>query len=377
MKNLKLIFTAIFMFAFVGPFGTALAFGASFLAGSVSSGLTMANPLDISEVNSVLGAYMRKFEKEIWRLATQDIQLENYMTKVPGISDEYVTYLSKNGEFLQAKQPGWQPKGGVSFHPRINKVRQIKMDYTLEDQDLNQLFTSHLAYLATEEGQRDKWPIVKYIVMEHIIPGIREEISKMSAFGEYVAPTPGTAGLSINAVDGILTVVDNEIAASNLGTLTTGEFDIDNVVDQIEGFVDQQPVKYRHMAGTILASPEVVKLYWRGRRKDFGQNMDYKAIYDGIPVEGTKKIIVAIDEFAGTQRIIETPKKNLLCMYDKVYVPSSPFVIQQDKRDLHILTDFKRGYGFATLEDIVFVNDVAVPEPEGEEEGEGGGGGGE
>jgi hypothetical protein len=369
MKNLKLFFTAIFMFALAGPLGAGLAFGASFLASGTSSSVMFG--IDVTQLNGVLGEYMRKFEKEIWRLATNEIQLENYMRKVPGISDEYVSTLSRHTEFLQPKQPGWQPKGAASFESRINKVRPIKMDVTLTDEDLDQLHRSYLAYMASEEGQRDKWPIVKYIVQEHIVPAIREEIAAFSANGVYVAPTPGTPGDSINSVDGILTIITNEITDSNLGALTTGEFEQTTIIDQIDAWIDQQPTKYRKMAGNILASPEVVAMYWRARRAQFGGNTDYKGSYDMINVEGTKKTLIAIDEFAGTQRILETPKKNLLCMYDQIEVPTTPFFIQQEKRDLHILTDFKRGYGFATLEEIVFVNDVAEPLVGGDEEGEG------
>lgn len=367
MKTFKSLFAAILMFALAGPLGAGLAFGASMLTSGSSTAMIMG--IDVSQLNGVLGAYMRKFEAEIWRLATQDIQLENYMRKVPGVSDEYVSTLSKHTEFLQAKQSGWQPKGGVEFEARMNKVLPIKMDVTLDDSDLDQLHRSYLAYMATEEGKRENWPIVKYIVQFHIIPAIREEISAMSANGVYVAPTPGTPGDSINAVDGILTIITDEIAASNLTPLTTGAFTAADIIDQIEGWIDQQPLKYQKMPGNILAAPEVVKMYWRARRAEFGGNTDYKAMYDGVLVEGTKKTLIAIDEFAGTQRILETPQKNLLCMYDQVEVPTTPFLIQQEKRDIHILTDFKRGYGFATLEEIVFVNDVAAPIGE-EEEGE-------
>ena len=311
---------------------------------------------DISEVTSQLGNYWRKYEKSIWRMITTDIQLETYTRKVPGITDEYVTTKSEHSELLQPFQKAYTPKGDVAFVPRINKVRQLKIDYTIDCMD--DLYKSYLHEMANEsEVSREKWPLVKYIIQMHIIPGIREELETMSGSGDYAAPIPGTPGAMIDGADGFLTIIADEILATNLVPIATGAITQANAVDRIEFFNDSIPSKYDKMPGIIFCSPTVAKFYKRDYRNEFGSTND-QAAKDNLTIDGSKRILVPVDAFAGSSRLLYTPSGptgNMITMYDKIYALNN-FSIQLDKREVIIVGDFKRGWGFGTL-DNVFVND--------------------
>lgn len=354
----------VLLIAFFGAFTFSVYGLSSSLGAGVSVGLSLFVPklsgtlnagLDLSNVTSLLGAYVRKYEKQIWQLVTQDIEFEKYMRKVSGVTDEYVITTGEVSELLQPYQNEWTPKGEADFLPRINKVRQIKVDYTVNN--LDDVYRTYLTFLATEGVDRKEWPLVRYIVTELMVPKMREELAVLSAKGVYAAPTPGAAGASIDSVDGILTVVSDEITATNLTPITTGAITQADIIDKIEeDFVDALPTKYKSMATPIFMAEEMKMMYWRAYRGEFGGN----ANYDGkqkVFVDGTKKEIIGIPELNGSQRMIHTTKNNMLCMYDKIMTPNS-MEVQKDKRAINVLTDFKRGYGFGNLSEV-FVNDQA------------------
>ena len=176
----------------------------------------------------------------------------------------------------------------------------------------------------------------------------------MAGTGVYAAPTPGTAGASIASTDGILTKIAAEIVASNITPIVTGVLGSTDTLTKTELFHDSLPSKFRSMPGVLFMSSTNALYYQRNYRTAFGGTNDQNA-KGNLKLDGTKKEIVGLDCFEGSDRILFTPKNNLLCMYDKVYAPST-FEVQQDKRDVNIFTDFHRGYGFGNLSEV-FVND--------------------
>jgi hypothetical protein len=199
-------------------------------------------------------------------------------------------------------------------------------------------------------------PIVKYIIENHFINKIREELDTISGKGVFDAPTALTAGASIDSVDGILTKIAAEITASNITPIVTGAIGSSDALTKTEVFHDALPSKYRSMPGVIFMSATNALYYQRNYRTAFGGTNDQLA-KGNLKLDGTKKEIVGLDCFEGSDRILFTPKENLLCMFDKVYTPST-FVVESEKRNVNIMTDFHRGYGFGNLGEV-FVNDQA------------------
>lgn len=76
--------------------------------------------LDISKLNEALGAYSRKYSNTIKTLCYQKQELEECMSDVPGVTDEYVTFTGETSNVLQPYQCGWtepktdQPIVGIS-----------------------------------------------------------------------------------------------------------------------------------------------------------------------------------------------------------------------------------------------------------------------
>lgn len=315
-----------------------------------------ASGVSVTDINTQLGAYFRKYSAEIWRAITSDLQFESYMTKVSGVTDEYAIPSSTATELLQPWQPDYTVKGAVNFDAYLNKVRRIKMDYTLTADDIDKISRSYTAFLYDEGKKPSEMPIVKYIIDNHFVSKIREEIDTLSGKGVYDAPVALTAGASIDSVDGILTKIAAEITASNITPIVTGAIGSTDALTKTEVFHDALPTKYRSMPGVIFMSATNALYYQRNYRSAFGGTNDQMA-KGNLKLDGTKKEIVGLDCFEGSDRILFTPKENLLCMYDKVYAPST-FQVEAEKRSVNIFTDFHRGYGFGNLGEV-FVNDQA------------------
>lgn len=345
----------LFIGMFIGaPYATAAA-GAliAYTADTTpKTGMIVRAGLDLTAVVADIENYWRKHNNDIWVQILKGVDFEAYMKKIPKITGDYIATTSRRTEFLQAYQKGFQPKGGVEMVPYTNKCRQIKMDY-LED-NLHQLFDQYLAYLVNEKTTPDKYPYVKWLINEQIIPGMTEEFRNLSVKGQYVAPTTGVAGDSINSTDGIMTIVANEVTAGNIVPITTGAITPANVVDLIEDFVKSLPYEYRSKEDNIFIADDLLQEYKYTYRDQYGTNQDF----DGptAKVWGTNKTLVGLPQHNGSQRILYTPKGNMLCLYNE-YLIKNP-TVQLFERDVKLLADMHRGYGFETLEEV-FANDQA------------------
>jgi len=368
MKNLqKLLIVALFGAISFGTFGLSSFLGASaFVLGSMltpAHSSSLRAGLDLSDINSQLGAYTRKYESKIWANMLNTITLENFMTPVSGVKSQFISKNSSINEVLQPFQKGFQAKGKVSIDAKINKVRHIKADIIFDD--IDDLFDSHAAEMADESKERDKWPFIPWVISSHIVPQVQEEMAANSAYGVYSAPTPGTAGASINTVDGLLTEVATDITASNLTPFVTGAITPSNVIDAVEGFVDDIYAAgnvWKKKIKRILLAADIVTMYKRAYRDAYGGNNDYSGMSktEGVniaTIEGTNIKLVGVDDMVGSQRMIATWDGNLIKMFDKINVPNK-INTQLDKRDVIMLLDFFRGYGYKAYNGF-FVNDQA------------------
>ena len=96
--------------------------------------------------------------------------------------------------------------------------------------------------------------------------------------------------------------------------------------------------------------------YWRDYRNNFGGNSDYNG-KKNLEIDATSKRIVGIPEMNSSDRFVHTTKGNLLCMYDQIYTLNN-LKSEEALRQIHIMGDFKRGYGIGRLDEM-FVNDQA------------------
>lgn len=366
MKNLvKVLLVAFFgalTFSVFGmnPFlGSSLAVGGSLLIPQQSSALRAG--IDLSAINAQLGAYMRKHEAKVWPGLFKEITLEKFMTPVMGIKSQYVSRGAKMGKVLQPHQKQWTPKGDIEIDAKINSVQHIKADIVIDN--LDELFDSHAAEFADESVERDKMPFIPWLVKENILPGIKQEMAYNSYNGIYLAPTAGTAGASEDSVNGLAKVIADDITATNLVPITTGVISASNIIDLVDDFIDYlDATPYGKFVTNILMADDLVRMYKRAYKLEFGTSLDYKGMgsFDGLniaPIDGSSKKLVGVDDMNGSQRMVATWNGNLIKMFNKVNTPEKMYT-DLDKRDVILYTDFFRGYGYKHYRGM-FVNDQA------------------
>lgn len=364
MKHLILV-KAFFLYGLAYIFGAivGLEFGFNPIISGVVSivGFSIAkrpqgalsDGLDLTAVTAQLGDYFRRYSNSIWSQILKGNDFEQYMKAVPGQTSKYTTTVSRRSEFLQAYQKGFQSKGGVEFIPYDNNVFYIKMDHTQED--LPKLFNTYLSSMALDGVTPDKYPFVKWLMDTHIIPGITEELRAMCIKGKFVPPTPGVAGNSIDSANGVFTIITEEIANNNLEPIVLGAITPANIVDKYELFHRSLPEEYKRIPGPIFVSSSRLEDYKYGYRDEFGQNRDFTG--PTVSLWGTNKELVGLDFLNGSDRMLFTPtgpNGNIIKMYDKILMPTP--TVQLEKREVHILADFHRSWGFDTLQEV-FTND--------------------
>jgi len=360
VKVLLVAFFGAFTFSVYGlspALGAGLAFAGSIFVPKLSG--TLNAGIDLTEINAQLGAYMRKHENKIWSGAFRDITLEKFMTPIMGVKSQYVSRDAKMGKVLQPHQKQWTPKGEIALGAKINAVQHIKADIVIDN--LDELFDSHAAELADESVERDKMPFIPWLVNENILPQIKEEMAYNSYNGVYLAPTAGTAGASEDSVDGLATIIAADITATNLTPFTTGVISASNIIDLVDDYVDYiDSTPYGKFVKTILLADELVRMYKRAYKLEFGTSLDYKGMgsFEGMnvaPIDGSQKKLVGVEDMNGSQRMIATWDGNLIKMFNKVNTPEKMFT-DLDKRDVILYTDFFRGYGYKHYRGM-FVND--------------------
>lgn len=317
--------------------------------------------IDITDVIAQTLDYARKHSKQIYAMVFQGIELENYMTGISGVSDEHVGTNASIGEVLQPFHKSFQPKGEAKFTPVTTKVRQIKVDFLLDEFD--KVYRTYLAFLADEEKTYKEWPLVKYIIYKLLVPRMIEDLNMASAKGSYVANTGGVAKPAIDSVDGILTTVTNLVTASSLVPIATGPLVASTMVDQVEAFMKTIPNKFVKAGKTmpLLMSTSNARKYGADYISSYGPHNDYKgegnSVTNKYPIIGFSNPVIGLDSLEGSDRFVCTPKWNMLKCYDKINIPKK-FDVQPFDRTLKLMTDFKRGYGFEATE-MLFVNDQA------------------
>lgn len=315
--------------------------------------------LTIAETATALNLHQRVYSKNINSQLRQGLVLENRMAPVQ--ADRVYTEPNVSvTDVIQAFQCQFTPKGDAVFNAVDNWLQPMKVDIQFSCADLEAFRNSWMAEWVEDGKSRTEWSLPRYIYEEVIMPKIIEELElKISYKGSYLAPTPGTPGLTINAVDGLGKKIADAITASLLTPIVTGALTPSTMLNQVEAMLDAIPVPFRDLPGDVLMSPTRARQYWRDYRSEFGtgngvsgnQNLDLR-------VDATNKVIVPIPAMEGSDRIIVVPKGALIVGYKKG-TPRLPQIRwQESDRVLKGLAEFDRFYGVRYWGNI-FVNDQA------------------
>lgn len=310
---------------------------------------------DISNLNAVLGTAVRRYSREIQSVVTGELTFLSKLPKKFGVKGEHVGSTFLTDSVLQPFQREWTAKSKFSVKPATSKVRQYKLDISLDN--LDELADTWFSYLMEfdEEESRDEWEFPKWLVLKEILPKYAEELDKACWAGKYVPPKEGVAGSANEIFDGLSEIIKQGLSSGKMNQIVTGKLNDSTIVDQVRMFASSLPSHFHRKPGTIHMSKLMADKYWNNYRDLYGNNANY---------DGNNRLIIdrtmfSIEEhpvMENSERIWFTPPKNLFYMCDKTLFIDS-MEAQLDKRKVNLLADAKGGIGRHS-DELFFVNDV-------------------
>ena len=264
------------------------------------------------------------------------------------------TYRFSNvvlGEIVQQFQKQFTPKGDVEFKPNSITLRNIKVDLSLYPDDVK---ASWLGFLeSVNEQERAKWPIVRYMIENEVIPQLKHDLETKGYFkGAYVPPTAGTAGSATQAIDGVKTLLDAGITDSSMQNVAlSAAVTASNAFDLIEEFVDNFDSLLDGVKMRVYMDPKILRWYHRDKRNTHGVDVNYdpnKPVVDFTNVE-----LVGLPSMAGEKYLWATPVDNFLYIR-RVNGMKKPKV-EESKREVFLMADWWEGLGFGHNE-LVYVS---------------------
>ena len=310
------------------------------------------------------GDYYKKGQNNRSRLFARMTQPSETLA-IAGIkhihTDETVYEASNvtQSEVIQPYQHGFTPKGDTKFLPNVIKLHKQKVDLQLAPDAIED---NWLGFLAGDTQKLKDWPVVRYILEELVAAKIIEDRELSMIYkGEAAAPTAGTAGGAVTAMDGFKIIMKRAAATSHpypihkvseIGVLNFGE-----IFDQVEAFEDAIPGTLKNRRMIICVAPEMATAYFRKLRA-LGFYDVSSANGLSMKVDKTNHEIVGLPSMTGTTDIWATTPENILHL-TKRQDKAGNFDIQADKRDVNVLGHWYEGVGFID-NNLVFASDETV-----------------
>lgn len=284
------------------------------------------------------------------KMYTMD-EARQYFTTVSDVQDEYVMTEIEAEEIIQPanSHADWTPKGGFNFKPEIIKVRDFKVDLPLK---LKALEKKWIGYLKTNGSSPEEYPFVAYL-LDYQLERIMRDLNKATIKGVYTPPTDGTPGAAIHSFDGIEKVYNDAVTAGKITVNPTGALLKSTIIDQVEETYDSVDSEFKDQELVMLISRDWRREYFRAKRGEFGQNVDYQA---ADPVIDFTNCRMVSPLHMNTGKIMITPASNLLLCEDGVE-EEMEIRSQMNRRTLELMVDGKRGVGFGITEGLVWGND--------------------
>jgi hypothetical protein len=323
--------------------------------------------ITIDQAASFLNTASRQFAPEIAVKTRLGLEMESKLMQRTSTGEYYVTENMESSEILQPYQGQFTPKGTLTHSENAIRVRPIKIDLTFSEAQLEKWYYAwQNSYF---EGGKDprNYSYAQYVLEREITPKLQDDLNSVAWLGSYAAPTPGTAGDSVDSVDGFKKVIADAITAGKIpaaNVYNSGTLSVSNMRDQVEGFLDSIPEALTSKGGKILCSPQLVRWYVR----------DYRGEYSSIPslynpeagalrpvlVDAYNVELVPIATMAGSQRMVflANGRDNMIWVDRAGYATYPNFIFDTAPRVLQCYATIYRGYGFEFPSEIYVNNQV-------------------
>jgi hypothetical protein len=292
------------------PVTGALVLFGSFGKGNLKGSLLMATP-----DTSALSAYAGKYEKQLFATLRQALTIFNDITLIPGIKNRLkLTKLTVKKGVRGYREEFDSADDDLSYSGRDLDVELLKRDIKINPLKYRSTWMSEVMRPGVNP---DDIPFAQF-TNEQIMAAIAEEINNDS----YLA-VKGDMSTLAKSFDGLGTLIakaitaETAVAGSGLVPVATGIITNTNAVAKFEIMTKAMPVQFRQAGFEHRVSMDLSDKYnedYRERYKKYvSMNEDGSFFIDNT----AKKVkIVPCSWMGNSQRIISTPKVNLLAGVD-------------------------------------------------------------
>lgn len=314
--------------------------------------------VDISEIKAEFTTAMpHGFKLEILtKRIYQGFNDSQYMTRIQSKGKNYIATDAVISEVSQQFNDNWTPKGTLKFTPIEIPYRRHKINVPVNP---TSVIDTWLVDLYEQGKSPDQQPLVHYIINEHILPKVTEDITyAMIAKGEYEKVTGTKDGdegsAAAKSMDGYETLLVKGKAdakckmnfykdAVDVRTLSGKE-----LLDYIDGFSEAiSPLFAKDLP--IYCSEQFLKKY---RQADFDVNGKYTGELVGNALRFSKFRLVALESMYDSAILFATPKRNFIELVDYSAAGACINDIQKENYKVKIFGEYSLSVGFAIAEAV-------------------------
>ena len=342
---------------------------------AVIAALTSGNPanfnleggIDITDLQQEFamampqGAKLDLFLKRIYN-GFPDAQ---YMTQRLSKGRDFIGASAIMGEVSQQFTNRWTPKGTTKFTPLEIKYRRHKINVEI---DPTEVIDSWLIDLYQQGKTPDQQPLVLYIITNHILPKVTEDITfSMIGKGKYVKVTGAKTGdegsAAVNSMDGYETIlVEGKTTGAKFNYYKNPQNVLQLTGQALLDYVDKftkaiSPLFAKNLP--VYCSREFLEAY---KKADYDVYGKYTGTEIGNQVRFSKFTLIALDSMYNSPILFATPKENFIQLVDLAKADSCINDIQKSDYVVKIFGEYSLSCGFAIAEAVfASVPDGYVP----------------
>lgn len=284
-----------------------------------------------------------------------------HMTRVQSNTD-YIASQAIMTEVSQQFTAAWTPKGKAKFTPRRIPYRRHKINVSIKPAEI---IPSWLLYMYEQGKTLAEMPITHYIINEHILPKLLEDIPvSMLGKGKFVDAGVKNDGDEAppakDSMDGYETILvegkSDPKCKMNFYKAAKDPYKLadQELLDYINGFVDSLSFLF---AGKleIHCAPELLTAY---QRADLAINGKYTGEMINGQIRFTKFSLIPLESMYGSPIIFATPKENFVELVDLANASNCVKKIKEYDYDVHVIGEYSLSTGFK-VEEAVY---AAVPD---------------
>jgi len=313
--------------------------------------------ITLDSLATMLNTHSRVFASELQTKTRLGLELEPMLKQRQAAGEYYVVENAEASEVLQPFQGTFTPKGSLTHSEQKIRIRPIKMDLRFTEVDLEKWWNSWMIDRFDPEKDPINWTFPRFITEKEILPKFNDDLNNVGWNGIYAAPTPGTAGDAVDAVDGFKKVIADLVTAGTINVFASGSITSSNIRDKVEEFLDSIPDHITKKGGKIMMSPKHRRWYFRDYRAEFTSQVGPYPQEGGmkkVEVDDYNVFLESVASMTGSDRWIFLPNgRDNMVWVSRVGAPVYPnMIFKTNSRVLEMYATIYRGYGFEYPQEV-------------------------